>query len=103
MISNAYDYLDSQLAARISTSARATASDPLAIRGAARPTVAGRLRRKGTEPISLSRQSGTVDAWRQMVNTRYNSEARFLNLDVRISLHAFFILLSFIENAVDDR
>ncbi|KAF9448656.1 NTF2-like protein [Macrolepiota fuliginosa MF-IS2] len=55
-------------------------SDPLSIRGAARPTLAGRLRRKDGEPNMLPKQS-TVDAWRKLVNKRYDPNTRFLNLE----------------------
>ncbi|KAF7773548.1 hypothetical protein Agabi119p4_5715 [Agaricus bisporus var. burnettii] len=72
------------LAVRMSASARGTASDPLAIRGAARPTIAGRLRRKDAESAFASNRDGAVDAWRQMVNARYNPETRFLDLSSMI-------------------
>lgn len=87
----------------MSPNARGTASDPLAIRGAARPTVAGRLRRKDADSVLASNRDGAVDAWRQMVNARYNPETRFLDLSVCTLALAFFICLPFIANAVNDR
>ncbi|KAF8969136.1 hypothetical protein BDZ97DRAFT_1796150 [Flammula alnicola] len=78
---------------RLSAGAHAGPSDPLAIRGAARPTVAGRIRRNalsGTTPGSLSSipvrvvKPKAVDAWREFVQKRWNPETRYLNLDSMI-------------------
>jgi nuclear RNA export factor len=68
---------------------RSSASDPLAIRGASRPTTVGRLRRNAVTPATpiSSRIAGVqvsmVEVWRQVVTKRWNPEARFLNLEVR--------------------
>ena len=77
-------------------------SDPLSIRGAARPTAAGRLRRNAvssstpsTGPSALpripaprlvpaSKSTKLVEHWRQLVKKRWNPETRFLNLEVSI-------------------
>ncbi|KAF8333869.1 hypothetical protein F5887DRAFT_1063560 [Amanita rubescens] len=74
-------------------------SDPLSIRGAARPTVVGRLRRNAvsssaasTGPSTLpriaaprlvapaSKSSKVVEHWRQLVKKRWNSETKFSKL-----------------------
>jgi nuclear RNA export factor len=73
-----------QLATRIGV------SDPLAIRGAARPTVAGRIRRNAislngvrpaTPPVPAM-TTKTLDVWREFVKKRWSAESRFLNLEV---------------------
>ncbi|KAF9480018.1 NTF2-like protein [Pholiota conissans] len=76
-----------------STGGHAGPSDPLAIRGAARPTVAGRLRRNALSsgspatpssiPIRVTKPKA-VDAWREFVKKRWDPERRFLNLDSMI-------------------
>ncbi|TFK35547.1 hypothetical protein BDQ12DRAFT_725837 [Crucibulum laeve] len=74
----------------LSTRSHASSSDPLAIRGASRPTQAGRIRRNA---LSLNGNTGLsgvsvrvsktkpVEAWRQFVKSRWNPETRFLNLE----------------------
>lgn len=74
-------------------SSHAGPSDPLAIKGAARPTLAGRMRRNavsataGSNAPVVIRQSAAkaklVDQWRDVVKSRYDPETRFLNLEVR--------------------
>lgn len=69
-------------------------SDPLSIRGAARPTLVGRMRRNavseaaGSSSPVVIRPSATkaklVDQWRDVVKSRYDPETRFLNLEVRV-------------------
>ncbi|KAF8813361.1 NTF2-like protein [Phlegmacium glaucopus] len=74
---------------RLSTNSHAGPSDPLAIRGASRPTVAGRLRRNAvsstvgtsTSSIPVRIKSKPVEAWRELVQKRWNPETRYLNLD----------------------
>lgn len=66
-------------------------SDPLAIRGAARPTLVGRIRRNavsataGSSPVirTSAAKAKLVDQWRDVVKSRYDPETRFLNLEVR--------------------
>ncbi|PFH51065.1 hypothetical protein AMATHDRAFT_3332 [Amanita thiersii Skay4041] len=76
-------------------------TDPLSIRGAARPTAAGRLRRNAVSagshlessswppnarpprPASGTRTKA-VDQWRELVFKRWNPETRFLNLEAMI-------------------
>ncbi|THH21303.1 hypothetical protein EW146_g226 [Bondarzewia mesenterica] len=68
---------------------RIAASESLAIRGAARPTAAGRVRRNaislntgkvpGARIIATSRSS--LEVWREFVQKRYSPETRFLNLE----------------------
>ncbi|KAH6909208.1 hypothetical protein BKA70DRAFT_1477020 [Coprinopsis sp. MPI-PUGE-AT-0042] len=83
----------SRLSSRIATStSHAGPSDPLAIRGAARPTAAGRLRRGavsagsaasnlvGGPRVTVSRPKG-VESWRELVRKRWNAETQFLNLE----------------------
>ena len=82
----------SQLSTRSSSAAaHAGPSDPLAIRGAARPTAAGRLRRgavssgsatNGTVGRATVNRTKAVEHWRELVKSRYNAEAQFLNLEV---------------------
>jgi nuclear RNA export factor len=78
------------------------ATDPLSIRGAARPTAAGRLRRNAVSSgSSIGAGSSTtprqvaprvipatkpklVEHWREVVKKRWNPETRFLNLEVSI-------------------
>ncbi|EAU85279.2 hypothetical protein CC1G_10065 [Coprinopsis cinerea okayama7 len=82
-----------RLASRISSSAsHAGPSDPLAIRGAARPTATGRLRRNavstggastsivGGPRVSIGR-SKAIESWREVVRKRWNADAQFLNLE----------------------
>lgn len=84
----------SQLSSRIAPStSHSGPSDPLAIRGAARPTAAGRLRRGavsagsaesnlvGGPRVTVARPKG-VESWRELVRKRWNAEAQFLNLEV---------------------
>ena len=63
-----------QLAAR---TAHAASSDSISIRGASRPAPAGRIRRR-----DRVERPATVEAWRQLVNKRYDTNTRFLNLEV---------------------
>ncbi|KAF8220952.1 NTF2-like protein [Tricholoma matsutake] len=64
-------------------------SDPLAIRGAARPTLVGRIRRNavsataGSSPVirTSAAKAKLVDQWRDVVKSRYDPETRFLNLE----------------------
>ncbi|KAK2460147.1 hypothetical protein APHAL10511_007826 [Amanita phalloides] len=75
-------------------------SDPLSIRGAARPTAAGRLRRNAVStsatpstvpriaaprlvPASKS-SSKLVEHWREFIKKRWNPETRFLNLEAMV-------------------
>ncbi|KAF8907245.1 hypothetical protein CPB84DRAFT_1813529 [Gymnopilus junonius] len=78
---------------RLSTSTHAGPSDPLAIRGAARPSITGRIRRNAISnstpgssgiPVRVSTKPKAVDAWREFVNKRYNPETKYLNLDSMI-------------------
>ncbi|TFK46129.1 NTF2-like protein [Heliocybe sulcata] len=71
-------------------SARVTGAEPLAIRGAARPTAVGRMRRNAVsavtgkpslEPRTPTVSKKAVDVWREFVKSRYNAEAQFLNLE----------------------
>ena len=77
-----------QQSTRPSTNSHAGPSDPLAIRGASRPTVAGRMRRNAvsntTSAIPVRVKSKPVEAWRELIQKRWNPETRYLNLDVRI-------------------
>ncbi|TFY76674.1 hypothetical protein EWM64_g7337 [Hericium alpestre] len=73
----------STLASRIA----ANSNEPLAIRGAARPTAAGRVRRNaisinsGKVPGARPSLSGSVvEVWREFVQKRWNPEQRFLDL-----------------------
>ncbi|KAI0322537.1 hypothetical protein OF83DRAFT_647408 [Amylostereum chailletii] len=73
------------LASRIGA---ASSTEPLSIRGAARPTTAGRLRRNAISVNGVKPALGTrvalgkpVDIWRQFVQKRFNPELRFLNLE----------------------
>ncbi|KAF8626606.1 hypothetical protein AX17_006524 [Amanita inopinata Kibby_2008] len=83
-------------------------TDPLAIRGAARPTAAGRLRRGAVSagssggvgsdsanvaPSSIprlmpratgGRKSRTIEQWRELVKKRWNPETRFLDLEAMV-------------------
>ena len=60
------------------------------IRGAARPTAVGRIRRNAisassrsnTPPLNSTSTTSTT-IWREFVKQRWNPEARFLNLEVR--------------------
>ncbi|TFK62148.1 NTF2-like protein [Pluteus cervinus] len=81
----------SMLASRIS-GLHAGPSDPLSIRGASRPTVVGRMRRNavsggdatGAELSSTPRMRVTMksdDPWREFVQSRWNPQERFLNLE----------------------
>lgn len=82
-----------RLSSRLSASnSHAGPSDPLAIRGASRPTAAGRLRRNavsaGGVPSSLVggprvtvARPKAVESWREVVRKRWNPELQFLNLD----------------------
>lgn len=75
-------------------SSHSITSDPLAIKGAARPTLAGRMRRNsvsasaGSSSPMVIRQSAAkarlVDQWRDVVKSRYDPEMRYLNLEVRV-------------------
>lgn len=69
-----------QLASRIS----ANLSNPLAVRGAALKPANFRLG-KG----SARSQVKPLEVWREVVNKRYNAEAKFLNLEVRQSSTPF--------------
>jgi nuclear RNA export factor len=78
--------LSPKLANRIAPS-----SDPLSIRGAARPTAVGRIRRNAlsltgvrasTPPASATIK--TLDIWREFVQHRWNPEARYLNLEASL-------------------
>lgn len=92
-----------QLASETLAAHMTPTSDPLSIRGAGRPTVVGRLRRNAvsssaasTGPSALpriaaprlvapaSKSSKVVEHWRQLVKKRWNSETKFLNLEVSI-------------------
>ncbi|KAF9007555.1 hypothetical protein BDQ17DRAFT_1422910 [Cyathus striatus] len=79
------------LASRLS---HAGPSDPLSIRGAARPTTVGRVRRNalstgssggssssGGIAVKVAQRTKVVDQWREFVKSRWNPEARFLNLE----------------------
>jgi nuclear RNA export factor len=74
---------------RVSTS-HAGPSDPLVIRGSARPTIAGRIRRNAVSATSRSNSPSlrpptrvkVADQWREVVKLRYNPDSRFLNLEV---------------------
>lgn len=79
---------------RLSTSAggHAGPSDPLAIRGASRPTAVGRIRRNALSsgtgssapsmiPVRVTKPKA-VDSWRELVKKRWNPETKYLNLDV---------------------
>ncbi|KAF5342152.1 hypothetical protein D9611_001419 [Ephemerocybe angulata] len=82
----------SQLSSRISAStSHAGPSDPLSIRGAARPTLAGRMRRNavsasgssiapGGRPATV-RTTKAVESWREVVRKRWDVESQFLNLE----------------------
>jgi nuclear RNA export factor len=69
-------------------------SDPLSIRGAARPTLAGRIRRNAVSdspgngsPVVIrpsAAKAKLVDQWKDVVKSRYDPETRFLNLEVRV-------------------
>ena len=98
-----------QQSMRLSTNSHAGPSDPLAIRGASRPTVAGRLRRNavsntiGVSAIPVRIRSKPLEAWRELVQKRWNPETRYLNLDVRIcSLRNFIHLRTLFNLAVND-
>jgi len=79
---------------RLSASSHAGPSDPLAIRGAARPTMTGRIRRNAVSgngsstpssiPVRVTKLSKPVEAWRELVQKRWNPETRYLNLDSMI-------------------
>lgn len=82
-----------QHAIRLSTSAggHAGPSDPLAIRGASRPTAVGRIRRNALSSgtglstpsmIPVRVKPKAVDSWREVVQKRWNPETKYLNLDV---------------------
>ena len=79
-----------QQSTRLSTNSHAGPSDPLAIRGASRPTVAGRLRRNAVSNAIATSASAIpvrvklkpVEDWRELVHKRWNPETRYLNLDV---------------------
>lgn len=76
--------------------------DPLSIRGAARPTAAGRLRRNAVSsgsagnalPSAIPRipaprlvaatKSKSVEHWRELVKKRWNPDTRFLNLEAMV-------------------
>lgn len=71
---------------------RASSSEPLSIRGASRPTAAGRIRRNAVSmntskvpgmPTSSTATVGVkaMDQWREFVRSRYNREMQFLNLE----------------------
>ncbi|KAF8637812.1 hypothetical protein AX16_010730 [Volvariella volvacea WC 439] len=76
----------STLSTRASTS-HATAHDPLSIRGAARPTAVGRLRRNAGGSSSnmdtpvVRAPPKTIEHWRQIVQSRWNPQLRYLNLE----------------------
>ncbi|KZT19800.1 NTF2-like protein [Neolentinus lepideus HHB14362 ss-1] len=66
--------------------------EPLSIRGAARPTAVGRMRRNAISSVTGSTKSTleprtptvarkAVDVWREFVKSRYNADAQFLNLE----------------------
>ncbi len=84
-----------QLAARTTSSNHhAGPSDPLSIRGAARPTPAGQFRSKNGE-TAFRPKEGAIDGWRQLVNKRYDPNTRFLNLEVRfVSVRKLFDLVA---------
>jgi nuclear RNA export factor len=75
------------------SSSHSSPSDPLAIKGAARPTLAGRIRRNAvsatggsSSPVVIRpsvAKAKLVDQWRDVVKSRYDPETRFLNLEVR--------------------
>jgi nuclear RNA export factor len=74
-------------------------SDPLSIRGAARPTVAGRIRRNAVSAGSVGMRANTppapmtvktLDIWREFVQKRWNPEARFLNLEASVTGLSWF-------------
>ncbi|PPQ83094.1 hypothetical protein CVT25_003798 [Psilocybe cyanescens] len=77
----------------IRLSASAGPSDPLAIRGAARPVMSGRIRRNAISgspansissiPIRVTKPKA-VDSWREFVQKRWNPELKYLNLDSMI-------------------
>ncbi|KAF9790387.1 hypothetical protein BJ322DRAFT_1036097 [Thelephora terrestris] len=71
---------------------RASSSEPLSIRGASRPTAAGRIRRNAVSmntskvpgmPATSTTNVGikVMDQWREFVRSRYNRETKFLNLE----------------------
>lgn len=77
---------------RLSTSdSHAGPSDPLSIRGASRPTLAGRMRRNavsssGTSVVpgarpATGRAAKQIELWREVVRARWNGESQFLNLE----------------------
>lgn len=76
-----------KVATRITSS-----TDPLSIRGAARPTAVGRIRRNAlslpgsarpnTPPVSMTVKA--LDVWREFVKKRWNRESRFLDLEVSL-------------------
>ena len=78
--------LPPKLATRISPS-----SDPLNIRGASRPTQAGRIRRNAvsssarpnTPPVTTVK---ALDVWREFVKKRWNADTGFLNLEASITI-----------------
>ncbi|KAF8896554.1 hypothetical protein BD779DRAFT_1496546 [Infundibulicybe gibba] len=82
------------LASRMQTS-HSGPSDPLSIRGASRPTVVGRMRRNavsanGTIEVTKSNlrpptvKYKSVELWREFVQSRWDRDAGFLNLDAMI-------------------
>ena len=79
---------------RVKLASRVAGADNLAIKGASKVAAAGRMRRNA---ISLNGDSsgrslpvGTraIELWREFVKKRYNPEARFLNLEVRLGFIA---------------
>ncbi|KAF9560738.1 NTF2-like protein [Agrocybe pediades] len=80
----------------IRLSASTGSSDSISIRGAARPSaLGGRIRRNAVSgtgsvgsasqiPVRISTKPKAVEAWRELVQKRYNAEAKYLNLDSMI-------------------
>lgn len=71
---------NSMLASRMGVAS----SEPLSIRGAARPTAAGRIRRNAISVNTTKSSTITgnpLEIWREFVQKRYNRDLRFLNLE----------------------